>query len=79
MNPLTNHYGVPTLDFEVGTLTPREMEIMQRALLPDKQIAWDLGISIYTVLSHFKNIRNKTGLLDKSQLVYFATKKGYIN
>lgn len=76
--PLTN-YGIPSLNFEVGILTPREIEIVERALLQDKQIAFDLNISYYTVLSHLKNIRNKTGLLDKSHLVYFGTKKGLIN
>lgn len=79
MNLLTANYGIPSLDFEVGILTKREIEIIERALLPDKNIAWELGISYYTVLSHFKSIRQKTGLLDKNQLVYFGTKKGLIN
>jgi DNA-binding CsgD family transcriptional regulator len=79
MNLLTTNYGIPSLDFEVGILTKREIEIVERALLPDKNIAWDLGISYYTVLSHLKSIRQKTGLLDKNQMVYFGTKKGLIN
>lgn len=79
MNLLTANYGIPSLDFEVGILTKREIEIVERALLPDKNIAWELGISYYTVLSHLKSIRQKTGLLDKNQLVYFGTKKGLIN
>ncbi|RZK77494.1 MAG: LuxR family transcriptional regulator [Pedobacter sp.] len=79
MNSLTNPYGVPNLNFEVGILTPREIEIVERSLLLDKTIADSLGISYYTVLSHLKNIRNKTGLIDKNQLVYFGTKAGLIN
>lgn len=79
MNLLTANYGIPSLDFEVGILTKREIEIVERALLPDKNIAWELGISYYTVLSHLKSIRQKTGLHDKNQLVYFATKTGLIN
>lgn len=79
MKPLTTNYGIPSLDFEVGILTKREIEILERTLLPDKNIAWELGISYYTVLSHLKSIRQKTGLFDKSHMVYFATKKGLIN
>ena len=80
MNPLADTYGIPTLNFEVGILTPREIEVMQRALLPDKNIAHDLQISYFTVLSHLKSIRQKTGLLDKNQMSYFlGTKQGVIN
>lgn len=79
MNTLTNNYGVPDLNFDVGILSPREIEIIERSLLLDKTIAWDLGISYHTVISHLRSIRNKTGLHDKGQLVYFGTKKGLIN
>jgi len=80
MNPLTNLYGIPSLNFEVGILTPRELEVMQRALLPDKNIAFDLNISYYTVMAHLRSIRQKTGLLDKNQMSYFlGTKQGVIN
>ena len=70
MNSLTNIYGIPAQNFEVGILTPKELEIYKRALLPDKQIAWDLDISYYTVLSHLKSIRQKTGLVDKNQMCF---------
>jgi DNA-binding CsgD family transcriptional regulator len=79
MNQLTNNYGVPAINFEVGILTKREIEIVERSLLPDKNIAWELDISYYTVLSHLKSIRNKTGLHDGRQLVYFGIKTGLIN
>jgi DNA-binding CsgD family transcriptional regulator len=79
MNPLLNNYGVPELNFEVGILTKREIEIVEKSYLTDKQIADLLGISYFTVLSHLKAIRNKTGLQDGRQMVYFGTKKGLIN
>jgi DNA-binding CsgD family transcriptional regulator len=79
MNPLTNNYGIPALDFEVGILTKREVEIIERSLLQDRTIAHHLNISYYTVLSHLKNIRNKTGLQNKEQMVYFGLKSGIIN
>lgn len=79
MNQLVNNYGVPDINYEVGLLTKREIEVVERALLPDKNIACDLNISYYTVLSHLKSIRNKTGLQDGRQLVYFGIKTGLIN
>ena len=80
MELLANNYGIPSLDFEVGILTPRELEIMQRAVLPHKLIAYDLGISYNTIISHITNIRNKTGLLSSNEMCYFlGTKQGLIN
>ena len=80
MKPLTNIYGIPDTNFEIGILTPRELEVMQRALLPDKNIAHDLKISYYTVMAHLKNIRLKTGLVDKNQMCYYlGQQKGLIN
>lgn len=79
MDLLINNYGIPALDFEVGILTPREIEIVERSVMPDKNIAWDLNISYYTVLSHLKSIRQKTGLQDGRQIVYFGMKSGLIN
>ncbi|MEO6522185.1 MAG: LuxR C-terminal-related transcriptional regulator [Mucilaginibacter sp.] len=71
MKILPTTYGIPNIDFEVDILTPREIDIFQRTLLPDKNIAHDLGISYYTVLSHYKSIRQKTGLLDKIQIGWY--------
>jgi len=79
MSPLTKNYGIPALNFEVGILTPREIQIIERLLLPSKNIAYDLNISEHTVTNHVSNIKIKTGLLDKYQMVYFGTKKGLIN
>ena len=79
MNSLINNYGIPTLDFEVGILSKREIEVIERSLLQDRAIASELNISYYTVINHLRNIRYKTGLYSKEQIVYFATKKGLIN
>lgn len=79
MNPLPINYDVPAIKLPLGILTNREIQIVERAILPDKQIAWDLDISYYTVLAHLKSIRNKTGIQDGRQLVYFGMKKGLIN
>lgn len=79
MNLLVNSYGTPQLDFDLSRLTARELQVMKRVLLPAKNIAYELEISESTLNSHLVNIRNKTGLLDIKQLVYFSTKKGLIN
>jgi DNA-binding NarL/FixJ family response regulator len=86
MNHLPNSYGiqidswgVPAINFGLEVLTEREKEVVRRVLLPGKNIAFDLNISEYTVNSHLTNIRNKTGLQDMKQLVYFGTKTGIIN
>ncbi|WP_443945555.1 response regulator transcription factor [Pedobacter sp. AW1-32] len=80
MNHLViNNYGIPKIDFSPDIFTIREREVMKRILLPDKNIATDLKVSYHTVQAHKVNIKNKTGLYDKAQLVYYATKTGLIN
>ncbi|WP_219222342.1 response regulator transcription factor [Pedobacter antarcticus] len=80
MNLLINNYGIPALNFEVNILTPREIEVIKRVLLPSKNIAYDLNISEHTVSSHLTNIKNKTGMLDKYHMAYFlGTRKELIN
>lgn len=79
MKHLINSYGIPSLDFDLGIFTDREMDVMRRVLLPGKIIAFDLNISESTVNSHLVNIKNKTGLRDIKQMVYFSTKTGIIN
>jgi len=60
-----------------GTLTHREIEVLR--LIPegllDKEIADQLGISPLTVPVHMKNLREKTGAKNKSELVRFAYQK----
>jgi len=80
MTPLTNAYGIPSLNFDISILTQRELEVVERVLLPGKNIASSLGISENTVNVHLTNIKTKTGLLDKYQMAYYlGTKKGAIN
>ncbi|NII81685.1 MULTISPECIES: helix-turn-helix transcriptional regulator [unclassified Pedobacter] len=78
MNSLANNWGI-NLEVEVGILTKREIEIVQGSILPDKELAYNLNMSYFTLLSHLKNIRNKTGLQGGKELVYFGMKKGLIN
>lgn len=64
---------------EVSPLTNTEMEVLKRTYLPDKVIADTMHISYHTVKTHTQNIRKKTGLRDKKEMVLYAFKKGYIN
>lgn len=80
MNLLANPYDLPAFNFEVGILTPREIEVIKRILLPSKNIAFDLNISEHTVNAHLTNIKNKTGMVDKYHMAYFlGTRQGSIN
>lgn len=79
MNYLINSYGIQIPDFDLGILTNREIEVMQRVILPGKDLAYGLNISENTLNSHMVNIRNKTRLLDIRQIVACSLKKGLIN
>lgn len=59
-------------------LTKSEIAVLKLAHLPDKLIADQLCNSIETILSHWQNMRNKTGLTGKVELAIWATKKGII-
>lgn len=59
-------------------ITHSELRVLKLALLPDKIIADQLFIATTTVLSHWQNMRNKTGLGGKVELAVLATKKGII-
>lgn len=60
------------------SITHSELRVLKLALLPDKIIADQLFISTTTVLSHWQNMRHKTGLGGKVELAVLATKKGII-
>ena len=51
-------------------LTDRELQVYQMigAVLPNREIARKLGISVKTVEAHRENIKNKLGLQDAAQL-----------
>lgn len=74
---LTRQTHYENLDFErrVGSLTPRERQVMQ--LVVDgrltKQIAKELGISTKTVEVHRSNVTKKMGVASVAQLVKLVT------
>jgi DNA-binding NarL/FixJ family response regulator len=61
-------------------LTDREVEILR--LVADgranKQIAWDLDLSIETVRAHLKNVYEKLGADDRTHAVTVAIRRGFL-
>lgn len=57
-------------------LTTRELDVLKEIVkgLSVKEIATALGISVNTVLTHRKNLAEKTGVHSAPALVYFAMK-----
>lgn len=57
-------------------LTPREKKIIQLLLkgLIQKQIAVECNISVRTVETHMKNIHQKTGTKNASDVILWAIK-----
>ena len=72
MKSLQINYSLPPIDFEVGKLTPREMEVLRLSHCSAKEIADILKIKVSTLNTHFSNIKNKTGLLDFGQRSFFS-------
>jgi len=66
------------MQVKFGVLTKTEIEIIRMVIMPDKLIAEKLEISVTTVLTHWQNIRRKTGFRSKIEIAVFATKKGMI-
>ena len=62
-------------------LTPRETEVLKHLVqgLSNKEIADQLNISIHTVVSHRKNIIQKTGIKSQSGLTIYAISNNIIN
>ena len=62
-------------------LTEREVDILR--LVADgnanKQIAWQLSVSIETVKSHLKSIFEKLSVDDRTHAVTTAARRGYLN
>ncbi|HKJ35112.1 MAG TPA: helix-turn-helix transcriptional regulator [Solirubrobacterales bacterium] len=65
---------------ELGSLTPRELEILRLVAggKSDAEIAEELVISSHTVHRHVANIRTKLGLPSRSAAVAWATRSGLI-
>jgi two-component system NarL family response regulator len=65
---------------ELRGLSPREVQILElivRGLL-NKQIAYSLDISEYTVKNHVKNILSKLGVQDRTQAATTAIQRGIV-
>ena len=62
-------------------LTTRETDVLKHLVqgLSNKEIADQLSISIHTVVSHRKNIIQKTGIKSQSGLTIFAISNNIIN
>ena len=62
-------------------LTTRETEVLKHLVqgLSNKEIADQLSISIHTVVSHRKNIIQKTGIKSQSGLTIYAISNNIIN
>lgn len=62
-------------------LTPRETDVLKHLIqgLSNKEIADQLNISIHTVVSHRKNIVQKTGIKSQSGLTIYAISNNIIN
>ncbi|WP_321290607.1 LuxR C-terminal-related transcriptional regulator [uncultured Sunxiuqinia sp.] len=62
-------------------LTPRETDVLKQLIqgLSNKEIASQLNISTHTVVSHRKNITQKTGIKSQSGLTIYAISNNIIN
>lgn len=62
-------------------LTARETDVLKHLVqgLSNKEIAGQLNISIHTVVSHRKNIIQKTGIKSQSGLTIYAISNNIIN
>jgi DNA-binding NarL/FixJ family response regulator len=59
---------------EVTTLTPQQTEVLLRisAAKPNKQIAYELGISETTVKAHATNIYRRLGVRNRAEALLFT-------
>ncbi len=71
--------GLPTREFYDG-LTAREVEVLKMIAsgMPNKRIAYKLGISEKTVRNHISHIYEKLEIYDRSQAVLYAVRKGLV-
>jgi len=63
-----------------ATLTPREVEVLQRMAegLPNKQIGTKLGISLHTVKFHVAQILGKLNATSRTEAVTTGARRGYV-
>jgi DNA-binding NarL/FixJ family response regulator len=62
-------------------LTARELDVLQLlgGGLSNKEIAQQLGVSVYTVQGHVKSIFTKLKVTDRSEAVITAIRRGIIH
>lgn len=60
--------------------TPRELEIIRLLAVgkANKEIAWELGISVRTVDAHRAKVMQKLGFHSLAQLIHYALREGII-
>ena len=77
---LENEIQTPTTS-EQETLSEREIDVLKQLTLglSNKEIADKLNISIHTVISHRKNITDKTGIKSTSGLTIYAISNNIIS
>lgn len=62
-------------------LTPRELQVLELIVrgLVNKQIAFSLNLSEFTVKNHVKRLLNKLGVQDRTQAATVAIERGIIH
>jgi DNA-binding CsgD family transcriptional regulator len=81
VNQLLDSFGSPEGEDSRNELSPRETDVLQLVAkgLSNKEIADKLSISTHTVISHRKNISEKTGIRSASGLTMYAVIKKIID
>jgi DNA-binding CsgD family transcriptional regulator len=81
VNELLNAFGSKGEEKTLNELTRRETDVLRLVSrgLSNKEIADKLSISIHTVISHRKNITEKTGIKSASGLTMYAVLKKIID
>jgi len=81
VNELLNSFGTKNNDIFISELTRREIDVLKLVAkgFANKEVADKLSISIHTVISHRKNISEKTGIKSASGLTMYAVLKKIID
>jgi len=80
-NDMLNSFGAKEEESTFNELSKREIDVLRLVSkgLANKEIADKLSISIHTVISHRKNISEKTGIKSSSGLTMYAVLKKIID
>ena len=81
VNEYLNAFAAKDVNRTLNELTRRETDVLQLVAkgLANKEVADKLNISIHTVISHRKNISEKTGIKSASGLTMYAVLKKIID